>query len=110
MAGAAKRSGCSHQYDENSVRETLERIKGGAVREERSPLKEAMDYGSGVSWRRREGGRRGARRGTDLQEGRPAARVGSRRLSLCLRSHNVGVVDAWRNVVMVGKDGLRASS
>jgi hypothetical protein len=45
LAGAAKRSGCSHQYEENSVRETLERMKGGAVREERSPLKEAMDWG-----------------------------------------------------------------
>lgn len=42
-AGAAKRGGCSHQYEENSVREVEDRIKGGAVSEESSPVKEAMD-------------------------------------------------------------------
>jgi hypothetical protein len=42
-AGAAKRDGCSHQYDENSVRDVDESIKGGAVSEARSPVKEAMD-------------------------------------------------------------------
>jgi hypothetical protein len=31
------------QYEENSVRDCEDRMKGGAVREERSPLKEAMD-------------------------------------------------------------------
>lgn len=45
LAGAAKRSGCSHQYEENSVREVPERMNGGAVRDERSPLNEAMDCG-----------------------------------------------------------------
>ena len=42
-AGAAKSGGCSHQYDENSVREVEERMKGGAVSDARSPVKEAMD-------------------------------------------------------------------
>jgi hypothetical protein len=36
--------GCSHQYAEYSVREVVERMNGGAVREERSPLKDAMDF------------------------------------------------------------------
>lgn len=44
FAGATKAVGCSHQYELNSVRLVEERMKGGAVREERSPLKEAMDY------------------------------------------------------------------
>lgn len=44
LAGAAKTLGCSHQYELNSVRLVEERMKGGAVKEERSPLKEAMDY------------------------------------------------------------------
>lgn len=43
LAGAAKIEGCSHQYELNSVKLVAERIKGGAVRLERSPLKEAMD-------------------------------------------------------------------
>jgi len=43
LAGAAKRAGCSHQYDENSVRLVEERMKGGAVRLARSPLNDAMD-------------------------------------------------------------------
>lgn len=38
-----KSEGCSAQYAEYSTREVLERMKGGAVREERSPLKDAMD-------------------------------------------------------------------
>lgn len=38
--------GCSVQYAENSVREVVPRINGGAVKEERSPLNDAMDcYG-----------------------------------------------------------------
>jgi hypothetical protein len=37
-------AGCSHQYDENSVKLVEERMKGGAVRLARSPLKEAMDW------------------------------------------------------------------
>ena len=35
--------GCSAQYDENSVREVDERMNGGAVKDERSPEKDAMD-------------------------------------------------------------------
>jgi hypothetical protein len=42
-AGATKTEGCSVQYDENSVRDFVERIKAGAVMVERSPLKDAMD-------------------------------------------------------------------
>ena len=42
-AGATNMDGCSVQYAENSVRDVVPRIKGGAVKEERSPLKEAMD-------------------------------------------------------------------
>ena len=36
--------GCSVQYAENSVREVVPRMKGGAVKDERSPLKDAIDY------------------------------------------------------------------
>ena len=43
-AGATKIDGCSAQYDENSVRDIVPKMKGGAVREERSPLKEAIDF------------------------------------------------------------------
>jgi hypothetical protein len=43
LAGAAKTEGCSHQYELNSVRLVDERMKGGAVRLERSPLKDAID-------------------------------------------------------------------
>lgn len=43
LVGAAKTEGCSHQYELNSVKLVGERIKGGAVRLERSPLKEAID-------------------------------------------------------------------
>lgn len=43
-AGATKTDGCSVQYAENSVREVVPRMKGGAVMEERSPLKDAIDY------------------------------------------------------------------
>jgi hypothetical protein len=35
--------GCSVQYEENSVRDLVERMKAGAVMVERSPLKVAMD-------------------------------------------------------------------
>lgn len=43
-AGAANTEGCSDQYELNSVRLVEERMKGGAVRDERSPLKDAMDW------------------------------------------------------------------
>ena len=35
--------GCSVQYAENSVRDVVPRMNGGAVKDERSPLKDAMD-------------------------------------------------------------------
>jgi hypothetical protein len=40
---AAKRPGRSHQYAGNSVRETGERMNGGAVKEDKSPEKDAID-------------------------------------------------------------------
>lgn len=43
LAGATNIDGCSAQYAEYSVREVEERMNGGAVNEERSPLKDAMD-------------------------------------------------------------------
>lgn len=43
-AGATKTEGISAQYAENSVSEVVDRMKAGAVRDERSPLKEAIDY------------------------------------------------------------------
>lgn len=42
-AGATNMDGCSVQYAENSVRDVVPRMKGGAVMEERSPLKDAID-------------------------------------------------------------------
>lgn len=47
LAGAMKIAGCSAQYAEYSTSDVEERMKGGAVREDRSPLKDAMDYGGG---------------------------------------------------------------
>lgn len=44
-AGATKTEGISAQYAENSVSEVVDRMKAGAVRDERSPLKEAIDCG-----------------------------------------------------------------
>jgi hypothetical protein len=43
-AGATKIEGCSAQYDENSVNEVEERMKGGAVNEDKSPEKDAIDF------------------------------------------------------------------
>jgi hypothetical protein len=43
-AGATRTEGISAQYAENSVSEVVDRMKAGAVRDERSPLKEAIDY------------------------------------------------------------------
>jgi hypothetical protein len=43
-AGATKMEGCSAQYDENSVNEVEDRIKGGAVNEDKSPEKDAIDF------------------------------------------------------------------
>lgn len=40
--GATKREGCSAQYAGNSVNEVVDRMKGGAVKEERSPLNVAI--------------------------------------------------------------------
>lgn len=42
-AGATKTEGCSVQYEENSVKDVVERMKAGAVIDERSPLKDAID-------------------------------------------------------------------
>ena len=42
-AGATKTEGISAQYAENSVSEVVDKMKAGAVRDERSPLKEAID-------------------------------------------------------------------
>lgn len=42
-AGATKIDGCSAQYAENSTSEVEERMKGGAVSDERSPEKDAID-------------------------------------------------------------------
>ena len=43
-AGATKTEGCSVQYEENSVRDFVERMKAGAVIVDRSPLKDATDW------------------------------------------------------------------
>ncbi len=43
-AGATKMDGCSVQYAENSVRDVVPRMNGGAVKEDRSPLKDAIDW------------------------------------------------------------------
>lgn len=42
-AGATKMEGCSVQYAENSVNEVVPSMKGGAVSDDRSPLKDAID-------------------------------------------------------------------
>lgn len=42
--GATKREGCSAQYAGNSASEVVDRMKGGAVKEERSPLNVAIVY------------------------------------------------------------------
>jgi len=47
-AGATKIEGCFAQYEENSVRLVDERMNGGAVRDERSPEKVAMDFRKAV--------------------------------------------------------------
>jgi len=46
-AGATKSWGISAQYAENSVREVVDRIKAGAVIDDKSPLKLASDYVNG---------------------------------------------------------------
>jgi hypothetical protein len=43
-AGATKMEGCSAQYDENSVNEVEERMKGGAVNDDKSPENDAIDF------------------------------------------------------------------
>lgn len=42
--GPRNKSGCSAQYSEYSVNETGDKMNGGAVKDERSPLKEAIDF------------------------------------------------------------------
>lgn len=41
--GAIKRSGCSPQYCEYSTKEVGDKMKGGAVNDDKSPLYEAID-------------------------------------------------------------------
>lgn len=48
---AENNSGRSHQYAGNSVSETGDKMKGGAVKEERSPEKDAMLYKASVKLR-----------------------------------------------------------
>lgn len=43
-AGATKIEGFSAQYEENSTRDVEDRINGGAVRDDRSPENEAIDF------------------------------------------------------------------
>ena len=47
-AGATRTEGISAQYAENSVSEVVDKMKAGAVRDERSPLKEAIDCAGGL--------------------------------------------------------------
>lgn len=42
--GSKNKSGCSAQYSEYSVNETGERMNGGAVKDERSPLNDEIDF------------------------------------------------------------------
>jgi hypothetical protein len=44
LAGATKMDGCSPQYEENSTSDVEDRIKGGAVNEDRSPENDAIDF------------------------------------------------------------------
>lgn len=41
-AGATNRDGCSDQYAGYSANDVVDKIKGGAVKEERSPLNDAI--------------------------------------------------------------------
>ena len=43
-AGATKIEGCSAQYEENSTSDVDDRMNGGAVKEDKSPEKDAMDF------------------------------------------------------------------
>lgn len=43
FAGATKTEGCSDQYEEYSVRDVEDTMKGGAVMDAMSPLKDASD-------------------------------------------------------------------
>ena len=42
--GSKNKSGCSAQYWENSDNEVGDKMNGGAVNDEMSPLKEAIDF------------------------------------------------------------------
>jgi hypothetical protein len=60
-AGATRTEGISAQYAENSVSEVVDRMKAGAVRDERSPLKEAIDcVGASVDQVNKDGRGEGA--------------------------------------------------
>lgn len=41
--GSTKRSGCSPQYCVYSTKDVGDKMNGGAVKEDKSPLKEAID-------------------------------------------------------------------
>ena len=43
-AGAMNREGCSDQYAGYSANDVVERMNGGAVKEERSPLNDAIVF------------------------------------------------------------------
>ena len=43
-AGATKIEGCSAQYDENSTSDFADSMKGGAVKDDKSPENEAKDW------------------------------------------------------------------
>lgn len=44
LLAATNKSGCSPQYCENSHNDVLDKIKGGAVNDDKSPLNEAIDF------------------------------------------------------------------
>lgn len=48
LAGATNIDGCSPQYELNSTRDVEERINGGAVSDDKSPEKDAMDFRKAV--------------------------------------------------------------
>lgn len=52
--GATNIDGCSAQYALNSVKEVVLRMKAGAVKEERSPLNDAIDCRMSVQANSRE--------------------------------------------------------
>lgn len=89
FAGAAKMVGCSAQYELNSVRLVEERMKGGAVKLARSPLKDAIDWKGSRSVIWRIDNTFVCFGTTNLEEGSPAASSGGG----CLWLH--GKLGCW---------------